>query len=226
MSDADDERRLLQQGLAARLEQLRRDVQSMNNDLITALTSDSPTTVQLTAQLQPQIELLHEAFPPASLARLDLTRNTERPTSSTPRTPTRLATRKPKKKPAKQKKKTAETGLREFNIGIPSVQAAVQQSGAPDMQNMENLYKHSQRFKNVELSVASNTIDTELAEEYKQWKKNYLRNQITPRTKIAQVYEFTGLQILLDPFWIPANLVEGNPTEFRPTPETCDTCDM
>ncbi|KAJ7307946.1 hypothetical protein DFH08DRAFT_975332 [Mycena albidolilacea] len=50
---------------------------------------------------------------------------------------------------------------------------------------------HALRFQDVALETASKTIDNEMADEFRRWKKKFLRNTITPRKKLESTFFLT-----------------------------------
>jgi hypothetical protein len=57
-------RRVLQQGLPDRTKELRKLTQSFEADHKKALSTDSPASRDIEAQLEPELELLHAALLP------------------------------------------------------------------------------------------------------------------------------------------------------------------
>ncbi|KAJ6450932.1 hypothetical protein C8R45DRAFT_1113855 [Mycena sanguinolenta] len=74
--------------------------------------------------------------------------------------------------------------------------------------------QHQKRkdFDGMSPVAASKAVDDGYANEYKQWRKKFGRDELTPRNKLAEVYAHTGLHMLLDPFWNVDQLVEGRLT--------------
>jgi hypothetical protein len=57
-------RRVIQQGLPDRAKELRELTESFEADRKKVLSTDSPASRDIDAQLQPELELLHAALPP------------------------------------------------------------------------------------------------------------------------------------------------------------------
>jgi hypothetical protein len=82
-------------------------------------------------------------------------------------------------------------------------------------------------FAGLSLNKAIAEVDSKYLQLYIQWNHKYTRLNVTPRIKLGKIYKTvsppyvistssdipeTGLHILLDPFWVPNNLVEEHPT--------------
>ncbi|KAJ7735449.1 hypothetical protein B0H14DRAFT_2994903 [Mycena olivaceomarginata] len=67
-------------------------------------------------------------------------------------------------------------------------------------------------FSGLSLDEAIAEVDSKYLQLYIQWNRKYTRLNVTPRIKLGKIYKTTGLHILLDPFWVPDNLIEERPT--------------
>ncbi|KAJ7705661.1 hypothetical protein B0H14DRAFT_3027330 [Mycena olivaceomarginata] len=67
-------------------------------------------------------------------------------------------------------------------------------------------------FAGLSLDEAIAEVDSKYLQLYIQWNCKYTRLNVMPRIKLGKIYKTTGLHILLDPFWVPNNLVEEHPT--------------
>ncbi|KAJ7796371.1 hypothetical protein B0H14DRAFT_2915560 [Mycena olivaceomarginata] len=310
-------RRLLQQQLLDRAKQLRQLTQSFEADRKKALSTDSPASRDIEAQLQPELELLHEALPPrqprpppsllAGGARDDAPHDN----------PDDLPDPKPKPPRKKRKTKNADacakrienirrqiaedplpahealaviegsthgapaeiedaavvrayrgyevfgdlnnsykewyTALKHLRADEPDFTAALENDPTLPSQTEERfeslieadrlIVEHEAstvfafawnaipppkqdkakkalyiskddnlHFAGLSLDEAIAEVDSKYLQLYIQWNRKYTRLNVTPRIKLGKIYKTTGLHILLDPFWVPDNLIEERPT--------------
>jgi hypothetical protein len=85
----------------------------------------------------------------------------------------------------------------------------------------------SLHFAGLSLNEAIAEVESNYLQLYLQWNRKYTRLNVTPRIKLGKIYKTvsplyvistpsdipeTGLYILLDPFWVPNNLIEEHLT--------------